>query len=70
MVAFIVGVSTIFLRQLLIEKGALVEFSGRMSNRSLMAPATAFRRQEQFLSWECDLHAITLLAEPLILHEY
>lgn len=70
MVAFIVGVSTIFLRQFLIEKGALVEFSDRMSNVSLMAPATAFKHWEQFLSWDCDLHSMTLLAEHPILHEY
>lgn len=69
MVAFIVGVSTIFLRQLLIEKGALVEFSDRMSNISLMAPATTFKRQEQFLSWECGLYVIVLPSERLILCE-
>lgn len=53
MVAFIVRVSTIFFffspQWLLIEKRALVEFSDRMSNTSLMAPGTAFECQEQVL---------------------
>lgn len=47
---------------LLIEKGALVEFSDRMSNTSLMAPGTACERQERFWSWECDLHATAKLS--------
>lgn len=66
MVAFIVRVSTIFFffsfEWLLIEKRALVEFSDRMSNTSLMAPGTAFARQERSWSWECDLHATTKLS--------
>lgn len=66
MVAFIVRVSTIFFfspsEWLLIEKRALVEFSDRMSNTSLMAPGTAFERQEWFWSWECDLHATAKLS--------
>lgn len=53
MVAFIVRVSTFFFffspQWLLIEKRALVEFSDRMSNTSLMAPGTAFECQEQVL---------------------
>jgi len=39
-----------------------VEFSDRMSNTSLMAPGTAFERQERFWSWECDLHATAKLS--------
>lgn len=39
-----------------------MEFSDRMSNTSLMAPGTAFARQERSWSWECDLHATTKLS--------
>jgi hypothetical protein len=55
MVAFIVGLFTIFffflsLEFLLIEKGVLVEFSDRMANILLMAAAITVKTQEQFLS--------------------
>jgi hypothetical protein len=67
MVAFIVGLFTIFffflsLEFLLIEKGVLVEFSDRMANILLMAAAITVKTQEQFLSRVCDLCAVTLLS--------
>lgn len=49
-----------FFEELLIEKGALEEFSDRMSIISLMARGTTFKRQEQLLPWEYDLQVVAL----------